>query len=77
MLTAEYPSVMVPVYLKNEIRILANNQSKPATAGLLFRMLICSIIGSDEIWFNSTAKVLYEKYADQLASCQSNFNLFK
>ena len=75
MLCSEYPSVMIPASLKSEIKSLANNKSNPASAGLLFRMLICTLVEDDKIWAENRAKIFLKKYANEVAPSQSD--LFK
>jgi len=44
LLNSDYPTVFVPDTLIVEVKKAASERKKPATATLLFRMLICTII---------------------------------
>jgi hypothetical protein len=49
MLSRDYPNVLVPISLKQEIDIRANHKTKPPSATALFRMLVCSMLDDDDV----------------------------
>jgi hypothetical protein len=74
MLTIDYPNVLVPISLKHEVSSQANNSTKPASAGVLLRMLIGTLLDGDDIWNNTSAEKLLADHSDTIAACKGNFN---
>jgi hypothetical protein len=55
MLSRDYPNVLIPISLKQEVDVRANHKTKPTSATALFRMLVCSMLDDDVIWYESNA----------------------
>jgi hypothetical protein len=69
MLSQNYPQIKIPISLKAEVDLLASNKTKPARATALFRMLMCSMLKEDTIWFESNGTKLYIQYPDLISAC--------
>jgi hypothetical protein len=69
----DYPTVFVSDLLIHEVTKVANNKEKPATADLLFRMLIRTIFDNDQIWLDLTAKEMMKKHNSEVEACSIFF----
>ena len=61
----------MPDTLIGEVKKVANDKKKPATATLLFRMLICTIFDDDQIWLYSTSKEMLKTHDAEVRAAYS------
>ncbi len=71
MLSRDYPNVSIPIYFKQEIDIRANHKTKPPSATEIFRMLVCSMLDDDVIWYESNGAEIIKDRCDLIAVCKS------
>ena len=71
MLPRDYPNVLVPISLKQEVDVRANHKTKPTSATAIFRMLVCSMLDDDVIWYESNASQIIKEHRDLIAACKS------
>ena len=69
MLSRNYPNVLIPISLKQEIDIRANHKANPPSATALFRMLVCSNLDDDVTWYESNASEIIKEHRDLIAAC--------
>ena len=75
MLSHSYPQINIPISLKAEVDLLASNKTNPARATALFRMIMCSVLKEDAIWFESNGTKLFIQYLELIsASLGIKFN---
>ena len=71
MLSRDYPNVLIPISLKQEVDVRANHKTKPTSATALFRMLVCSMLDDDVIWYESNASQIIKEHRDLISACKS------
>jgi hypothetical protein len=62
---------LVPISLKQEADVRANHKTKPTSATALFRMLVCSMLDDDVIWYESNASQIIKEHRDLISACKS------